>query len=346
MRAFPRDRLPVAVAIWGAMGAVAGAIGPTLGSVLVEAASWRWVFVINLPVGIVIVLLGRRILRESSDPTTRVPALAGVALIAAAAALASLGVVQSDTWGWIDVRTIAAFIGAAALFAAFVVHQRRTTSPALDLELFKINDYKWINVATFVFGIGFTAMFFGSFLFMTQVWGYSVVRTGLGVTPGPIVVALLAPRFGKLAGRIGQRRLLIAGGLVFAAGGIWRIAAVTTTPEYLTAFLPSMLLTGLGVALCFPQMSSVVAQSLPQNRAGVGGGANQALRQFGGTLGVALTIALIGHPDRAAAAVDNFVRVWVLLIVSGAATTLASMRLGARVSSDERVHGRLVSVPT
>ena len=129
LRAFPAERVPVAVAIWGAMGALAGAIGPTVGAALVELASWRWVFLINVPAGIAIVVLGRRVLTESSDPDTRVPALGGVVLIAATAALASLGVVQSDTWGWLDARTIGCLVGSLVLLVAFVAHQSRTPSP-------------------------------------------------------------------------------------------------------------------------------------------------------------------------------------------------------------------------
>ena len=98
-------------------------------------------------------------------------------------------------------------------------------------------------------------------------------------------------------------------------------------PRYVVGFLPSMLLTGLGVALCIPQLSSVVAQALPPNRAGVGGAANQALRQFGGTLGVALTIAFVGRPSSVTDALANFDRVWVLLIVAGVLTTLCSLPL-------------------
>ena len=299
MRAYPRDRLPVAVAIWGAMGAAAGAVGPTIGSVLVEVANWRWVFLINVPAGLVTVGLGRRVLRESSDPTSRVPALAGVVAIAGAAALASLAVVQSHEWGWIDPRTLGAFAAAVVTFAFFVAHQRRTAAPAVDLSLFGIRNYRWANLATFVFGTAFTAMFFGSYLMLTQLWGWSVVQAGLAISPGPLLVAILAPRFGRLAGRIGQRPLLVAGGIAFALSGLWRLVATGIEPNYLRDYLPAMLLSGLGVALCFPQLASVTAQSLPPNRLGVGGAVNQAVRQFGGTLGVAVTIALGGRRRRA-----------------------------------------------
>ena len=321
MHAFPRDQLPRAVAIWGAAGAVAGALGPTLGAAIVEAASWRWAFYINLPVGLFTIVAGRRRLSESSDPETRVPALGGVALIAIAAGALSYGVVRTETESWTSNGTALSLGIGVALLVAFVVHQRRTTAPALDLDLFGIVNFRWGNLAMLAFGIAFSAMFLGSILFLTQVWGWSILEAGFGIAPGPAVVAVLAPRFGALAGRIGQRPILIFGGLAYALGGAYRVVMLGGEERYVVDYLPSMLLTGVGVACCFPQLSSVVAQSLPINRIGIGGASLQAIRQFGGTFGVALTIAFLGvraGGDPLAA----FDRVWWLIVAGGLATSL------------------------
>jgi EmrB/QacA subfamily drug resistance transporter len=328
MRAFPREKLPVAVAIWGATGALAGALGPTLGAALVEVASWRWVFLLNLPVGIVTVWFGRRILTESRDPDTQVPAPAGIVLVAAAAASLSLGVVQSERWGWLDWRTVAALTGGVVLLAAFWAQQRRTSAPALDLELFGIRNVAWANLATLAYGAAFAAMFFGSVLFLTDVWGWSILAAGFGVAPGPALVAVLAPRAGRLAARYGQRPLILAGALVYAFGGWLRIALLTPHSDYLRDYLPSMLCTAVGVALVLPQLSSAVAQALPPNRLGVGAGLNQAIRQFGATFGVAFTIALLsGATGDAIAAFD---RVWWFVVVGGLATAACAIPLRTR----------------
>ena len=329
LHAFPRDKVPVALAIWGAMGAVAGATGPTLGALLVESGGWRWVFLINLPVGFITVGLGRRFLQESSDEHSRLPAFAGVVLIAAAASLVSLGVVKSDDWSWSDPKTTASLAAGAILLVVFVLHQRRSPAPALDLSLFSSANYSWANAATLSFAIGFTAMFFASILFLTQVWQWSVLSAGLGVSPGPLLVAVLAPFTGRLAGRVGQRPLIVAGGIAFAIGGGWRLVALGAEPNYVTQYLPSMLFTGFGVSLCLPQLASIVAQSLPPNRLGVGGGANQAIRQLGGTLGVALAIAFVGRPagggpEAAAGAFDS---VWWLLVAGGMVTSVLALPL-------------------
>ena len=330
LRAFPPAKVPFAVAIWGASGAVAGALGPTLGALLVEGASWRWVFFINLPIGLFTVIAGRRILSESKDESAVLPSPTGVILIAAAAGLVSLGLVQSESWGWTDARTIGSIVGGIVVFALFVVHQRATSAPALNLELFAIGNFSWGNAASFVFGTAFTAMFFSSILFLTEVWQYSILRAGFAVAPGPALVAVLAPYMGNLAGRVGQRPLLIIGGVAFAVGGLWRLVFLDGTPNYVSEYLPSMLFTGIGVAMCLPQLSSVVAQSLPPNRLGVGGGSNQAIRQFGGTLGVALTVAFVAAPASLAEALSNFDLVWWLLIIGGLLTSLLSLPLVTR----------------
>jgi hypothetical protein len=249
-------------------------------------------------------------------------------LIAASSALLALGIVESDDWGWVDGRTVAALVAGLVLLGVFLVDQRRSTAPALDLDLFRARDFRWANGAMLVFGIAFAAMFFGSILFLTDVWGWSVLKAGLAISPGPAVVAVLAPRFGKLAGRVGQRPLLLLGGLAYASGGVWRLVFLDGTADYLVEYLPSMLLTGLGVALCFPQLGSAAAQSLPPNRFGVGGAVNQAVRQFGATLGVALTIALLGEPTGLLDALARFDRIWWLIVIGGLGTSILCLPIG------------------
>ena len=334
MHAFAHDQLPRAVAIWGAAGAVAGALGPTLGAAIVEGLGWRWAFFINLPVGIYTVIAGRKNLHESSDPNTQVPSLVGVVLIAAAAGLLSYSLVGTDDYGWLSARTLGVLVAGLVVLAVFVVHQRHTKAPALDLDLFRIANFRWANLAMLLFGTAFAALFFGSILFLTDVWGWSVLQAGFGVAPGPVVVGLVAPRAGKLAGRIGQRPLLIAGGVLFASCGLLRLVTLGPDVNYARDFLPSMLLSGLGVALVFPQLSSVVAQALPPGRAGVGGAAAQAVRQFGGTFGVALTVAFLGA---AGAVIDGFDPIWWLVVVGGLATS--ALVLPMRTSTAPPTHG-------
>jgi len=333
MHAFPRDRLPQAVAIWGAAGAVAGALGPTLGGTVVEFLNWRWAFFINLPVGLYTVLAGRRVLKESADPATMVPSFVGVLLIAGAASLLSYGVVGSADVGWLNQRTIGVLGAGMVALGVFAVHQRRTNAPALNLDLFKIRNFVWSNLAMLAFGVAFSAMFLSSILFLTQVWEWSILEAGFGVAPGPALVALIAPRAGRLAGQIGQRGILIAGGVMYALGGLYRLVALGADSSYLVDYLPSMMLSGVGVAFVFPQLSSAVAQALPPNRIGTGGAALQAIRQFGGTFGVALTIALLGTPTSVIDALGRFDRVWWLIVVGGVTTSILVLPLRTKTNS-------------
>ena len=339
MHAFPHDRLPRAVAIWGAAGAVAGALGPTLGAAIVEGLGWRWVLFMNLPIGIFTIVAGARTLRESSDPTTRVPSLGGVVMVAGAAGLLSLGVVGSDELGWLSVRTLAVLGAGLVALTLFIAHQQRTEAPVLDLDLFRIPNFTWGNITMLVFGTAFAAMFLGSILFLTDVWRWSILQAGFGVAPGPVLVAVVAPQAGKLAGRIGQRPLLLAGGALFALSGVLRLAMLGPDVNYLRDYLPSMVLSGLAVACCFPQLTSVVAQALPANRIGIGGAALQSIRQFGGTFGVALTIALLGSSSRLNHPAAAFDSIWWLIAAGGLGTTLLVLPMRTRiVSSSARGH--------
>jgi MFS family permease len=181
-----------------------------------------------------------------------------------------------------------------------------------------------------VFGTAFSALFFGSILFLTEVWGWSILEAGFGVAPGPLMVAVVAPRAGSLAGRVGQRPILLLGGLLYAGAGLYRLAFLGSDVDYLVDYFPSMMLSGIGVGFVFPQLSSVVAQALPENRRGVGGAALQAGRQFAGTFGVALTIAFVAGTANPAEALLAFDRLWVLIVAGGVLTSLLVLPMRTR----------------
>lgn len=333
MGAFPRHRLPQVIAIWGAIGAMSAALGPSLGGLIVDALGWRWAFFINLPIGLATILAGSRHLQETRNADVRLPSFGGVVLIASAAAVLLYGVVESDTAGWASAQTVLVLTAGLVLLAVFIAHQRRTDSPTLDLELFSLRDFRWGNLAMFSFSMSFTAMFFGLILFLVEVWGWSVLKAGLGVAPGPALAAVLAARFGKLAGEIGQRPLVIIGGIVAAASGLYRVVFLTAEADYLVDFAIPLALSAVAIGLVFPQATSVAAQALPANRVGVGGATTQAVRQFGGSLGVALTIALLGSTIDGDDIVSGFNRIWVLVIAGGMITTLFAVQLHGREST-------------
>lgn len=327
IRATPREDLPVAVATWGAVGAVSGAVGPTLGAALIAALGWRGVFYLNLPVGLFTLYFGRRHLLESSDATAEIPAWSGVVLVAVGAGLTSLGFVQSEAWGWFDPRTMGAITGGIFILVVFAYLQTRSEAPVIEPSLFLIRNFLWANAASVAIGVSFTAMFLGSILYLTKVWQWSIFAAGLGVAPGPTLVAFAAPRLGAFSARIGQRPIILAGGMIYAIGGTFWWMWMGTEPNYFGAYLPGMLLCSLGLAMVIPQLSSTVARCLPQNRLGVGSATNQAVRQFAGTFGVALVIAFVSGAATPEAAVAGFDRAWLMIIFGGLCTTLLALPL-------------------
>ena len=327
LRATPRERVPIAVAIWGSMGAVAAALGPTLGALLVDAWGWRSVFFVNIPVCVVGIVAGRRLLAESrEDSPGPFPDLVGSVLLALGVAALSLALVQSDVWGWVDGRTMGAVLVGLVLVAAFVARSRAQAAPAIDLTLFRIPSFRWGNVATAVFGLSFTAIFLTNVTFTTVVWQWGIVRAGLAMAPGPLVVVLLARRFGRLAARIGPRPLIIAGGLVYALGGVLLVLTVDDSPNWLTSMFPASLVTGLGVALTLPQLSSASVQGLPADRYALGSAVNQTMRQLGATFGVALVVSIVAGAT-AQDALDRYQRAWWLIIACGTLTSLVALAL-------------------
>lgn len=339
LQTFPREKVPMAVAVWGAIGAVAGAAGPTLGAFVVSNLSWRWAFFINLPVGIVSLLIARRVLPEGREATRgRLPDPVGVAMLAIGVAMVTYAIVRTATWGWTDARFAAFALGGLALVALFVHRCSRVANPVIDLRMFHAPNVRWANTATIAFAIGFNAMFLANVLFLTQVWQYSILRAGLAISVGPLVVALTAPRFGALAGRIGQRRLLLPGGLVWAAGGVYLLARAGSSPDYLGVYLPAALMTAFGVALCLPQLSSASVQGLGPHQLGTGSAVNQSMRNLGATFGVALVVALTAGAIESGDPLAGFHRVWWMLVVCGVTVTLLATRLvSVPVRHDEAV---------
>ena len=334
LAAFSQDMRSVAVALWGAVGALAVVAGPPLGSLIVQLAGWPGIFFLNLPVGLAAVLVGRAIIPESRDETPgALPDLLGVLLLAGGGALLAFSIVQSESQGWGNRTVIGALFAGAIVLVAFVMRSARVASPALDLSLFRDRSFSLANAGMFFYSIGFTAMFFGSIFFLTRIWGYPLVRAGMALMPGPLMVVLFAPITGRLAGIYGHRRLLVPGGIIYALGASVLLFGVGTTPHFLSVWLPSALLTGIGVSLIMPILGGAAVQNLPPEKLAVGSGVNQAIRQFGTVLGVSLTFAILGD---APSVVAPFHGIYLLMIFSGLSVTLLSMGLRARAPGAPR----------
>ncbi len=214
----PRERMH-AVALWAAVAALAAGVGPPLGGLLVTASNWRLVFLVNIPVGALALVLGRRVLVESRAPgRRRVPDLLGASTLALAIASLVLGVVKGEEWGWSSARVLGAFAAALVLGAGFVLRSSRHRAPVIDLALLRIPSFALSNGATLVMAAGFYAYTLCNVLFLTGVWRYSILRAGLALTPGPFTAMAVAIPASRLVDRVGHRRVVVPGALVWAAG--------------------------------------------------------------------------------------------------------------------------------
>jgi EmrB/QacA subfamily drug resistance transporter len=324
---FAAEKRATAVAIWGATGAVAAALGPSLGGVLVEEAGWRWVFFINVPIGLLALVPARRLLRETRDPAGVLPDAIGSALMVAGVGALALGIVQGSEWGWGSAGVLGSLGAAAVLLPLVVLRSARHRAPVIELGLFRARSFAVANAGMFAFSTAFYALLLCNVLFLTGAWGYSILEAGFAVTPGPLMAAATAPLGGRLSDRFGQRLVALPGALLFAAGCALFAAGVDATPGYTTEYLGPTILTGAGVGLSFASWSSAAVAELPPTRFATGSAVLSCLRQIGAVLGIAALVALL-EAAPAADPVDGFTTAWTLMAAVAGVVALLALALG------------------
>ena len=331
LREFAPERRATATSVWAAAGAVAAATGPSLGGVLVQSTSWRWAFFVNLAIALGM-LPARRLLTESRDTeSSDAPDFFGGALIAGAIGALALGIVKAPDWGWTSDKVLGSWLLAGLLVTVLIARSRRHTSPVLEPALLRIRVFGLANAGFFVFSIGFYALLLGNILFLTQVWGYSILQAGFAVTPGPVMAAVAAGAGGRLTERCGPRAVALPALLLFAAAClIYR--GVGATPDYVGDWLPAQLVSGTAIGLAFAGLTTASVMDLPPNRLATGTAVSAAFRQIGAVLGIAGLIAILGTPD-ARSAMHAFEHAWLLMALTalgaaGFAALLPRRRLG------------------
>lgn len=296
--AFPVQRRQMAIGIWGAMGGLAAAVGPTVGAVLVDGFGWRSVFLINVPVAAFALFVGIRRLEESTAEKMATGVdFVGVPLASIGVGAVILGVVQARDWGLTSVATLVSFGVGLSLVAAFVVRTRTHPAPLFDLNLLRIRSY-WVGLLGTV---TFVMAFFGWLTqlpeFIQETWGWSVLTTGFAIAPGPAMSAILSPITGRLADRYGNRPILLTGAVTGLAGTIWLKVFMTTEPNYVVDLLPAMILIGITGGCAFAMLTGATMRDVPEARFGMAGAGRTVGQQLATALGIALAVALIGDPD-------------------------------------------------
>ncbi len=251
-----------------------------------------------------------------------------MALLIGALAAVVLAISEGPSWGWASAPVLALFVVVPVLGAAFLFRSAHHPEPVLDLSLFGARTFSVANAAVVLYAMGFYAMLLGNVLFLTGVWHYSILKAGLAITPGPLVVAAVSGPAGRLATRVGFRAVLVTGAALLASGLIWYATRVGLHPAYLTEWLPATIVTGLGIGLTFPVLSAAAVSSLPGDRFAVGSAVNQTARQVGGSIGIAILVVVLGAPASAGAALSSFHHLWVFAATMSALSGAVALLLG------------------
>lgn len=340
--AFPPERRGAVVGIWGGIAGLATAAGPLIGGAVTQGVSWHWVFWINVPIALVAAILSAARLSESHGAATRLD-LPGVALVSGGSVGVVLGLVWATEAGWESPRAIVALALGVILMVGFLLWEGRVPDPMLPLRLFRIPTVSAASTTAFLMaGTLFSAVFLVS-LYFQFVLGYSPLGSGVRFLPWTAVVLLVAPAAGALSDKIGTRPLMVAGMLMQALGLGW-FALVAGLGVGYEAFLPPLLLAGIGVSTVLPTTPNAVLSAVEPRDMGKASGVNNTLQRFGGVFGVAVTSAVFassGHLGSPTAVLAGFRPALIVsagLSVIGAASALfVTARRPAAASAKEPV---------
>ena len=287
---FAPDERGKAVGAWTAWGGIGTVLGPLIGGQLVDAASWRWIFAINVPVVLVTMWLILRVVPQARerDPDARVDVV-GALLCALGLAGITFGLIEQPLRGWGSPVVAIPLIGGALSFASFLVWEARTSHPMLPLGLFKRHNFTFGNIETFAMYGGLGLLFFFLVLFLQQVAGWSATAAGAASIPVTLLMFALSTRFGMLADRYGPRFFMGVGPLVTAAGSAFFLR-LDENVNYLTDLLPGLFVFGLGLAITVAPLTSTVLADADESNAGIASGVNNAIARVAGLV----TIAAVG----------------------------------------------------
>lgn len=334
---FQDEERGFALGVWGGVTGAALAIGPLVGGLLTDQLDWRWIFLVNLPLGGLLVWLTARRLPESREAHARPLDLAGMVTFGAACFLLAFGLIRGNEEGWGSPLIAASLLAAAILLAAFIALERRAQTPMLTLSLFRIPAFTGTALVAFAQSVALYPLLLFIAIYLQSALGFSPTETGLRILPLTLVLVVVAPISGRLTSRL-PLRVPLASGLVLIGVGLLLMRAIDSESEW-TALLPGLLVGGLAIGIISPALAAAMVSVLPVERSGLASGINNTFRQLGIAIGIAALGAIFDHhaTDPQAGIVTGLKAVLaVAAAVAFAAAILAWPLLGKQSAMPEK----------
>lgn len=311
--AFPVERRQTAIGIWGAMGALAAAVGPSVGALLVDALGWRSIFAINVPVAALALVVGYLWLDEGLGQVApgRVDVI-GVPLASIGVGAIILGIVQAEVWGPGSPAQIASIAVGVVLVAAFVVRSRSHPAPLFDLGLLNLRSFRDANLGMIAFTMAFFSWLVTLPTFLQDHWDWSVLQTGFAIAPGPLIAMITSPPLGRLADRIGPAPVLMLGGLAGTIGMILHWALISLEPNFALMILLPGAFIGVAAGSSFAMLVAAAMRDVPPPQFGMAGAGRTTIFQLAIAVGIALGFGLTVGADSAADALSRSQRLWLV----------------------------------
>jgi EmrB/QacA subfamily drug resistance transporter len=319
--AFGSQRRATAVGITGGIGGIAAASGPAIGGALVENVGWRWTFAANLPIGLVILAALLVLLTfEDQSQDRHVPDLFGAVLIIGSVGGLILGIVQSDDWGYFDVRTLTALVCAATLGYALVRRSEHRQNPIINLNLLSIPSFRAGAVLQLLVAGSFGGVFLAELAFLTDAWEYSLFEAGLIIAAIPAVAGPLTVASGRWADRFGHRRVLLPGMLTMAGAGLLLANVVGDQRALWTVWIPLNVLYSIGVGLAHAACQALAVSDVSERELGMGSAMSRISQEIGSALTAAVAITLLAQAANPVAGMQATMTMLVVLTMLGLPT--------------------------